>query len=221
MKASAHPDSRRLARIGANVRGRLDRQPGARRLGNGKAEIYALDTFLDAGECAHLIGLIDALAQPSRVLDEEQWPDYRTSCSSDLHRDDACVQAIEKRLCDLTGIASACSEAVQGQRYESGQYFNEHCDWFDTEASYWARESGCGGQRSWTAMVYLNAVEKGGATDFTRMCLSVTPQPGALLLWNNAMPDGSPNPWTMHAARPVLRGTKYVVTKWFRARTWQ
>lgn len=221
MTAVAHPDSKTLASIGAKVRGRLAAQGCARPLGTELAEIYAIDNFLSSEECTHLIGLIDVLAQPSMVLDEEHWPDYRTSCSSDLHRDDACVQAIEARLCNLTGIAPSCSEALQGQRYACGQYFNEHCDWFDTEASYWPRESRCGGQRSWTAMAYLNAVEEGGSTDFTRMRLSVMPQPGALLLWNNALPDGSPNPWTMHAARTVLRGTKYVVTKWFRVRTWQ
>jgi len=221
MAALAHPDSRTLARIGAKVRERLAEQHGARRLDCDQAEIYAVETFLSAQECSHLIGLIDALAQPSMVLDEEHWPAYRTSCSSDLHREDSCVRTVEARLCALTGLAPSCSEALQGQRYECGQYFHEHCDWFDTEASYWPRESRCGGQRSWTAMVYLNAVEEGGSTDFTHMRLSVTPQPGALLLWNNALPDGSPNPWTMHAARTVLRGTKYVVTKWFRVRTWQ
>ena len=37
------------------------------------------------------------------------------------------------------------------------------------------------------------------------------------LAWNNLLMDGSPNPATLHEAMPVLRGQKYVVTKWFRA----
>jgi prolyl 4-hydroxylase len=41
-----------------------------------------------------------------------------------------------------------------------------------------------------------------------------------LLIWNNALPDGAPNQNTLHAARPVIKGTKYVVTKWFRTRKW-
>jgi hypothetical protein len=64
-------------------------------------------------------------------------------------------------------------------------------------------------------------VDEGGMTDFTRVALSIPPCAGTMLLWNNALPDGTPNPWTMHAARPVVRGVKYVVTKWFRTRTWQ
>jgi prolyl 4-hydroxylase len=30
--------------------------------------------------------------------------------------------------------------------------------------------------------------------------------------------DGSPNPWTLHEGMPVDRGTKYIVTKWYRER---
>ena len=34
------------------------------------------------------------------------------------------------------------------------------------------------------------------------------------------MPDGQPNNYTQHAALPVVRGVKYVITKWFRTRPW-
>ncbi|MFM6830341.1 MAG: 2OG-Fe(II) oxygenase, partial [Novosphingobium sp.] len=49
---------------------------------------------------------------------------------------------------------------------------------------------------------------------------TIPPQPGALLIWNNMKPDGTPNPNSMHAGMPVVRGTKYVLTKWYRARQW-
>lgn len=218
---TASPDSRVLARLGAQVRDRLGTTPAVRRLPAERAEIYAVDDFLPALACARLMALIDDTAAPSGLLDDAEWPDYRTSCSADIDRDEAAVIDLEARLAALTGIATARGEAAQGQRYERGQYFHEHCDWFDTAALYWPRERRGGGQRSWTAMLYCNAVEEGGTTAFTRLALDVTPRTGLLLLWNNALPDGSPNPWTMHAARPVVRGVKYVVTKWFRARTWQ
>jgi prolyl 4-hydroxylase len=69
-------------------------------------------------------------------------------------------------------------------------------------------------------MIYLNDVEAGGATEFPRLNISVPPQQGALLCWNNALADGSPNDQTIHAARPVERGVKYVITKWYRTRPW-
>ena len=42
------------------------------------------------------------------------------------------------------------------------------------------------------------------------------PERGKLLAWNNLLPDGRPNPATLHQGMKVRRGTKYVLTKWFR-----
>ncbi|WP_067732101.1 prolyl hydroxylase family protein [Novosphingobium naphthalenivorans] len=221
MTGVAHPDCRALARIGAAVRGRLSCDPSVRRFPEERVELYAVERFLGADECARLIGMIDAAACPSSLIDETSWPNYRTSYSSDIDVYDDTVRGLDARLAALTGLPPACGEYAQGQRYQCGQYFEEHCDWFDTTAGYWRREKRSGGQRSWTAMIYLNEVDEGGTTDFTRVRLSVPPLAGCLLLWNNAQADGTPNPWSMHAARPVVRGVKYIVTKWFRTRTWR
>jgi prolyl 4-hydroxylase len=35
---------------------------------------------------------------------------------------------------------------------------------------------------------------------------------------NNLLPDGRPNPATLHQGMKVRKGTKYVLTKWFRQR---
>jgi len=160
------------------------------------------------------------VAKRSGVLDLEERSEYRTSYSGDIDQSDSVVRMIERRLSDLTGVDSAWSETVQGQRYHPGQEFREHCDWFDPGTQWMLAEADKGGQRSWTAMVYLNDVEEGGTTEFTRLGLGVEPQRGALLLWNNATREGLPNWDTMHAALPVLRGEKYVITKWFRTRRW-
>ncbi|MEJ2408079.1 MAG: 2OG-Fe(II) oxygenase [Novosphingobium sp.] len=221
MTGVAHPDCRALARIGSAVRERLSGDPMVRRFPEDRVELYTVKSFLKAEECLRLIGMIDAAACPSCLIDETPPPGYRTSYSGDIDVQDDTVRTLDERLAALTGLSQTCGEHAQGQRYRSGQYFLEHCDWFDTTATYWRRERRSGGQRSWTAMIYLNDVDEGGTTDFTRIRLSVPPSAGCLLLWNNAQPDGTPNPWSMHAARPVVRGVKYVVTKWFRTRTWR
>jgi prolyl 4-hydroxylase len=77
-----------------------------------------------------------------------------------------------------------------------------------------------GGQRCWTAMIYLSPVEAGGETHFPLCEFAVPPREGMILMWNNMMPDGTPNRQSLHAALPVERGVKYVVTKWFRERPW-
>ena len=69
-------------------------------------------------------------------------------------------------------------------------------------------------------MVYLSPVEEGGETHFSALGFMVPPREGCLLMWNNLDSDGAPSPYSMHAAKPVIAGTKYVLTKWFRERPW-
>jgi prolyl 4-hydroxylase len=133
---------------------------------------------------------------------------------------DGFIRSLDARLCAPLGVDPRWGETVQGQRYAPGQEFQAHYDWFDTGAAYWPDEVRRGGQRSWTAMAYLNDVAQGGATLFPRIGISVQPRAGALLIWNNALPDGTPNADVEHAALPVERGIKYVITKWLRTRPW-
>ena len=42
-----------------------------------------------------------------------------------------------------------------------------------------------------------------------------------LLIWNNMDLDGKPNRNTLHAGSPVIKGTKYIITKWFRLNKWR
>lgn len=214
------PDEAILRRTGDKVRQRLAQVPEIYRLPTDQAEIWALGEFLSAGECTRLMAMIDACAVPSTAYDEKYESGYRTSYSGNLDPDDPLVKRVERRMNDLLGIDGRFSETVQGQRYLPGQQFHPHTDWFPDGTPYWEIERNRGGQRSITAMIFLNHVDEGGATEFTELGLSIEPKPGALLIWNNADPDGVPNPLTIHAGRPVVRGVKYVLTKWYRARRW-
>jgi len=217
---SAAADRAALVRIGASVRQRLEVDPAVHRVPVDEAEVFVVGGFLDATECAHLIATIDRVAQPSRTFDPETGARYRTSYSGDVDPNDSFARMIERRLCDLLGIDPTWAETFQGQRYQVGQEFQAHYDWFDPKTPYGPGEIKRGGQRSWTAMAYLNDMEEGGATDFPDLHFSVQPQAGALLIWNNMRPDGTPNPKVRHAAQPVTGGVKYVITKWFRTRPW-
>lgn len=219
--AAAPPaDKAALAALGERVRARLAADPGAWPVPTDKAEIFAFANFLAPDECQRMIELVEAVCRPSTVFASDDGRGHRTSYSGDVDRADPFVRMIERRMDDLLGIEPEFGESIQGQRYYPGQEFKAHCDWFWTNAEYWPTEKRRGGQRSWTAMVWLNAVDEGGLTEFPEVGLAFPPQAGALLVWNNASPDGSPNWNTMHAAQPVVRGVKYVMTKWYRTRKW-
>lgn len=218
--AHENPDKDRLRRIGRKVRERLAANERAYRIPTDKAELWAVGDFFDALECGRLISMIDAVAEPSRAFDAEYSSGYRTSYSGDVDPHDPFVRKLQRRIDDLLGVDPTYGETIQGQRYMEGQQFQAHTDWFPANTPYWEQEKDRGGQRSITAMAYLNPVEEGGATAFPRLGISIEPRPGALLIWNNADENGVPNPWTIHAGTPVVRGVKYIITKWYRARRW-
>lgn len=215
------PDQAGLKRIGRKVRERLDDDPGVYRIETDLADMYAVGDFLTAAECERLCLMIDHVARPSSLHELGYESGFRTSYSGDLDPSDSFVRGISRRIDDLLGIDSRFGEAIQGQRYLPGQQFKPHNDWFYTSEKYWQQERKRGGQRSWTAMAYLNEVEEGGGTHFTEIGINIEPKPGVLLVWNNALPDGSPNENTMHAGTPVVKGTKYIITKWYRTREWK
>ena len=215
------PDQDALAKLGEQVRARLDADPAVYRVPGDQVDLYAVGDFLDAAECERLCAMIDAVAKPSALHELDYASGYRTSFSGDLDPHDPFVAAISQRIDAMLGVDAEIGEPVQGQRYLPGQQFKPHNDWFYTSEGYWPGEEARGGQRSWTAMAYLNAVDEGGATAFIELGIQIEPKPGVLLIWNNALPDGRPNEATLHAGTPVVRGAKYVITKWYRTRPWQ
>jgi prolyl 4-hydroxylase len=215
------PDQHALTDLGVRVRGRLAANPDIYRITTSPVELFAIGDFIDHEDCAKLCGMIDAVARPSSLHELDYASGFRTSYSGDLDPRDPLVTAVSQRIDALLGLDSVIGEPVQGQRYTPGQQFKPHNDWFYTSEGYWPQEEARGGQRSWTAMVYLNDVEAGGATLFTQLGIQIEPKRGALLIWNNALPDGRPNEATLHAGTPVVRGVKYIITKWYRTREWR
>ena len=212
------PDQDALRRVGAKVRQRLESDPEIYQVPTKKAEIFAVPDFLSPDECRRFITMIDMVARPSELHETAYVEKFRTSYSGNFNPHDPFVKGISRRIDDCLGMNALCGENIQGQRYLPGQEFKPHNDWFYTDQEYWKTERKRGGQRCWTAMAFLNVVEEGGHTHFTEVGASIEPKPGVLLIWNNATRDGTPNENTKHAGTPVIKGSKYVLTKWYRTR---
>jgi prolyl 4-hydroxylase len=208
------------AAIGAWLGRRLRRNPQALRIPSEDLDIYIVRDFLDEDQCARLIAMIDADSIPSTLLSPNGDPEFRTSDSCNLHPAHPTVREIEARFDALMGIDPAQGETIQGQRYAVGQRFKGHHDFFYPHADYWPAMERTGGQRTWTAMVFLNEPEAGGETFFPSAGVKVTPRRGNLLAWNNLDADGVPNPFSLHEGLPVAAGAKYIITKWYRERDW-
>ncbi|MDG2004330.1 MAG: 2OG-Fe(II) oxygenase [Novosphingobium sp.] len=193
---------------------------GMQRVPNAKLELFILRNFLSGQECAELIAMIEGERHPSSLANDDSQPMFRTSETCFLSHAKPAVAALDARLAAISGIDPAHGEALQGQRYELGQEFKAHTDFFEPSAADYDEHCAVSGQRTWTFMIYLNDVAAGGATRFKAINKIVKPEAGKLLAWNNRHPDGSLNAATLHHAMKVRKGLKYVVTRWYRERVW-
>ena len=206
--------------LGAWVKDRLKRTPNAFQIPAQGLDIFVVREFLSKAECDQVIEKIDQDRVPSGLLAPTGDPEFRTSESCNLRVTDAINKTVEAKINALTGIEPTHGETIQGQRYAVGQQFKPHHDFFYTDQPYWPEQEKSGGQRTWTAMIFLNEPEAGGQTYFPKANVRVTPRTGNLLIWNNLNEFGEPNAYSLHTGMPVEGGTKYVITKWYRERTW-
>ncbi len=193
---------------------------GMQQLPSNKLELFRLRGFLDDDLSQKLVSLIEAERRPSTIADHNGDDYFRTSETCDLDLAQPCVAELDEKLARLSGIDPAFGEPLQGQRYDVGQEFKAHTDYFAPDGTDFAKFCSVAGQRTWTFMIYLNDVEAGGATRFKAIKKSFQPEAGALLCWNNRRPDGSVNPSTLHHGMKVRKGLKYVITKWYREKPW-
>ena len=193
---------------------------GVQRLPTPKAEIFQLRDFVSPLLREQLISLIDQDRRPSTIADDNGDQYFRTSETCDLRRAEPAVRELEAMLTELSGIDPTHGEPLQGQRYAVGQEFKAHTDYFTPGGPDWEQFCSISGQRTWTFMIYLNDVDAGGATRFKAVGKTFQPEAGKLLCWNNRRPDLSENPNTLHHGMKVRKGTKYVITKWYRERAW-
>jgi 2OG-Fe(II) oxygenase superfamily. len=195
--------------------------PGVQRFPSSRMELLIWRDFLSAELCKELIALIEAHHRPSTIADSNGDTFFRTSSTCDLPPDHPAVEALQDRLCSVCGIPRNHAEPLQGQRYEVGQEFKAHTDYFEPQGADYAKYCTRSGQRTWTLMIYLNEVEAGGATRFKVIDKLIQPETGKLIAWNNRRPDDTPNAATLHHAMKVRKGNKYIVTQWFREQPWR
>lgn len=200
---------------------RVGTTPGVKKLLSKKAQLYVWENFLEPEACARTIEMMETHLRPSTVTDDGGDARVRTSSTCDLGEIvDPFVYDLDQRISEGLGIHWSYSEPNQGQKYQVGQEFKSHTDYFEPGTPEYLPNTGERGQRTWTFMVYLNDTPEGGATRFPRLEKVYRPKRGMAVIWNNLTPEGATNPWTLHHGMKPRRGEKYIITKWFRERGW-
>jgi len=188
-------------------------------MGDNDTKVYIVDNFMTPSECDQIIKGAQGNMTLSTLTRASEDPTYRNS--ETCYFEGTPIQThVNKKICDAMGIDNNMSEPCQIQHYKLGRQFKEHHDFFRAGEEF-EEFAGAGsnyqGQRTWTFMVFLNNVKKGGETEFISLNnLHVTPKQGTAVVWNSLNRDGTTNERTLHQGKPILGGEKYIITKWFR-----
>ncbi|AAF08583.1 unknown protein [Arabidopsis thaliana] len=179
-----------------------------------KPRAFVYEGFLTDLECDHLISLAKENLQRSAVADndngESQVSDVRTSSGTFISKGkDPIVSGIEDKLSTWTFLPKENGEDLQVLRYEHGQKYDAHFDYFHDKVNI-AR----GGHRIATVLLYLSNVTKGGETVFPDAQVCLKPKKGNALLFFNLQQDAIPDPFSLHGGCPVIEGEKWSATKW-------
>eukprot|EP00854_Cymbomonas_tetramitiformis_P005919 gene5919-7121_t len=196
-----------------------------------KPRAFLAKNLLTDEQCDYLVNSVKNRLERSGVVDMETGggleSNIRTSQGAFLNLGaDAVVRDIERRIADFSMIPAENGEGLQVLRYDVGQEYQQHFDYF-----FHAGGQDNGGNRLATVLLYLNTVEDGGETAFpdakdfgeqafTGMSpcglkgLGVRPRKGDALLFFSLKPTGELDRHSLHAGCPVLRGTKWTATKW-------
>jgi hypothetical protein len=174
----------------------------------GCIEIY--DEVIDNSKeiidlCEKQNSWIDAsivLPDKEEVVDKSSRSNSRLIVNQFSYETDIAFYNLAKtvwKYCDLYAkkyqIPFSGTELMQVLKYSKGEYYEEHCD------------SGPKTPRVISALLYLNDVEEGGETEFTFFDQKIMPKAGRLVIFPS-------NYAYRHAAKPPLKGEKYVIAFW-------
>jgi prolyl 4-hydroxylase len=172
--------------------------------------VASFKQLLTTAECDYLIRLALPNLHPSLIVDPRTGgmrPDpVRTSDAAMFAwaAEDLVVHAINRRIAAASGTAAEAGEPLQVLCYGPGQEYHPHFDALPNVTN----------QRILTVLVFLNDAFQGGETRFPKSGIRFRGKVGEALLFRNALPDGRPDPASLHAGAPVTRGTKYIASRW-------
>jgi prolyl 4-hydroxylase len=183
--------------------------------------IAVIRNLLAPQECEKLIQLSRGKLTRSQVVASTtghlELSKVRTSEGTHFeYGENAIVQRLEARIAALFGRPVDTAEPAQILHYHVGGEYLAHHDYFDPSDAGSAHHIARGGQRIATLVTYLNDVELGGETHFPELDLSIRPSAGSAVYFEYCNSQGQLDTRCLHAGVPVLRGEKWIATKWFR-----
>ncbi len=185
-------------------------------------DIFMATNFISETERVFLLDIAKTKLKASKVIDNntgESIPHTnRTSSGMSFQRGENKVIAdIEDRISRLVQWPVEKGEGIQVLKYDVGQQYKPHYDYFIPDQPSTDIHVKKGGQRIATLIMYLSTPEEGGFTEFPNLNLRFPAVAGNVLFFS--YPDANSKD-TLHSGTPVVKGEKYIATKWLREKTY-
>lgn len=176
------------------------------------------DNVLTSAECDALISQaahnLEAAATVGNKLDTS-----RKAKSTWLTNATDVAEKIKHIAAYYSSRPIICQEHIHIVKYEIGDEYRAHYDFFDPTVVTHAEELARGGQRTHSCLFYLNEDYRGGHTQFPRRNLIITPKQGRMLMWTNVLGNQALDYDSFHAGLPVTDGEKWICIVWIRERS--
>jgi len=187
--------------------------------------IFVYHNILTMEDCEHIINLGKAQVTRSQVVagtGNSAVHNARTSSGVFMSQyiNDPIMKKLAKKISEWSHLPEENGEVFYLLRYEVGQQYLPHNDYFSHDESG-EKFIGKSGQRIATVLTYLASPEEGGETIFPNAeggLLKVKANAGDAVLFWSCTPDGKEDSRSLHGGNPVIKGTKWAMTRWIRQR---
>jgi len=184
-------------------------------------KIWTVENFATPELCAWLVSRGKDKLRPSMMFDGQKSIFLATRTCSDfaftLVEGGVVLLLLRIRISLVTGLKPEQMEPPQIFHYALGQEIKAHYDsLYDKEHPY-GREGTYQGDRLATFLMYLNDDYEGGDLDFVKVGFTYKGKTGDGIFFAS-MREGKPDPQSLHGARPVTKGEKYILSQWIHDR---
>lgn len=201
---------------------------------------FTIEDFFDKASAERMIQLAKPKLRPAEILTQDSQKENAEDLGVEVRTcwetwlspaDGPDLENVAQRSAALVRVPRELQADFRVLRYEAGQHFGAHTDYYEPEDFQEQPEvlNELQNGRNWlvTVYLYLSTVTKGGATYFPSSyggplpsdvlnCEgpAVKPRRGRALMFYSLHPNGRPNLSSMHGACKVEKGVKYTINIW-------
>jgi len=177
--------------------------------------LFLYHNFLLPEECDQIVTLASADISRSLVVGNKGEATESTARTSSgvfltdkFMKNSPLLRSVEKRIAEWTSLPVENGEAFYVLRYEIGQEYKPHTDYFWNDPNgnkYYSTE----GNRYATVLTYLHTPDEGGETCFPSLNIRVPAKKGNAVLFWDLSPSNEGDSRAIHGSDPVKKGVKW------------